>query len=96
MGFGKKNKTKSKPKKNKIVENLKKEFNINEGPAMEYANDIKQIDKTEKLKAKAVTKLVKNLEKKGFKKEAKNLNYIYSIYEDKFTSYIQELMDKLQ
>jgi len=81
-----------------VTEALKKEFGdtINEGPAMEYVNDVKQIEKTEKLKAKAVKNLAKVLDKKGFKKEAKNLNYVYSIYEDKFSSYIQELMNKLQ
>ena len=99
MGYGDKPKKKVvKKHKPSVTEALKKEFGdtINEGPAMEYVNDVKQIEKTEKLKAKAVKNLAKVLDKKGFKKEAKNLNYVYSIYEDKFSSYIQELMNKLQ
>ena len=93
----KKKVVKTQPKPS-ITEGLKEQFGdvINEGPAMEYVNDVKQIEKTEKLKAKAVKNLAKVLDKKGFKKEAKNLNYVYSIYEDKFSSYIQELMNKLQ
>ena len=31
---------------------------LNEGPAYEYAKDVKQIEKTEKLKGKPVNKLV--------------------------------------
>lgn len=100
LGMSDKQPKKKVVKKHKptITENLKKQFGdtINEGPAMEYVNDVKQIEKTEKLKAKAVKNLAKVLDKKGFKKEAKNLNYVYSIYEDKFSSYIQELMNKLQ
>ena len=68
---------------------------IKEGPAYEYANYVKQIEKTENLKAKAVSKFVKVLQKKGFKKEAKNVAHVYDMYEDKFTSYLKELMDKL-
>ena len=83
-----------------VTDILKEQFGdtkikVNEGPAYEYAKDVKQIEKTEKLKGKAVNKLVKALEKKGFKKEAKNLSYVYSLYEDKFTSYLDELVDKL-
>ena len=83
--------------KSSITEGLKEQFGdvINEGPAYEYANYIKQIEKTENLKAKAVSKFVKVLEKKGFKKEAKNLAYVYSIYDDKFGSYLKDLVDKL-
>ena len=36
MGYNDKKKKESKPKQNKIVEELKQEFNINEGPAFEY------------------------------------------------------------
>ena len=100
IGYSDKQPKKKVVKKHKpsVTEGLKKQFGdtINEGPAMEYVNDVKQIEKTEKLKAKAVKNLAKVLDKKGFKKEAKNLNYVYSIYEDKFSSYIQELMNKLQ
>ena len=99
LGFSDKQPKKKVVKKHKpsVTEGLKKQFGdrINEGPAYEYANYVKQIEKTENLKAKAVSKFVKVLEKKGFKKEAKNLSYVYDMYEDKFGSYIKELVDKL-
>jgi len=99
MGYGKKpiKKVVKEQPKPSITEGLKEQFGdvINEGPAYEYANYVKQIEKTENLKAKAVSKFVKVLEKKGFKKEAKNLSYVYDMYEDKFGSYIKELVDKL-
>ena len=45
MGYGDKKKE-SKPKQNKIVEELKQEFNINEGPAYEYKKHSKKIEKS--------------------------------------------------
>ena len=33
MGYGDKKKTESKPKQNKVLESIKDEFNLNEGPA---------------------------------------------------------------
>jgi hypothetical protein len=46
MGYGDKKTKESKPKQNKIVEELKQEFNINEGPAYEYKKHSKKIEKS--------------------------------------------------
>ncbi len=46
MGYGNKRKKESKSKQNRIVEELKQEFNINEGPAFEYKKHAKNIDKS--------------------------------------------------
>ena len=45
----------------------------------------------------AISKAAKanNMPVSEFKKEAKNLSYVYSLYEDKFSSYLDELVDKL-
>ena len=45
MGYGDKKK-KSKPKQNKVLESIKDEFNLNEGPAYEYKKHSKKIDKS--------------------------------------------------
>ena len=39
MGYGNKKIKKSKPNKNKVLESIKDEFNLNEGPAYEYKKD---------------------------------------------------------
>ena len=49
MGYGDKKKVtkkESKPKVNEVLENIKDEFNINEGPAFEYKKHAKNIDKS--------------------------------------------------
>ena len=46
MGYGDKKKVESKPKQNKVLESIKDEFNINEGPAYEYKKHSKKIDKS--------------------------------------------------
>ena len=86
-----------KKRKPSITEGLKKQFGdtINEGPAYEYANYLKNIEKTENLQAKAVNKLVKVLQKKGFKNEATNLAYTYMTNMRKFNEYLDELTGKL-
>lgn len=73
MGYGNKKKKQSKPKNNKIVEELKQEFNLNEGPAYEYRRDIKSIDKSYKQHGKSVLDLYDKLRKKGLDDEASNL-----------------------
>jgi len=98
MGYNGKPKKKEVVKKHvpTVTENLEKEFgSLSEGPAYEYANYVKQIEKTENLQAKAVNKFVKVLEKKGFKKEARNVAYTYMTSMRKFNDYLQELVDKL-
>ena len=95
MGYGDKKKKDSKPKQNKIVENIKQEFNLNEGPAYEYAKVLKSIEKGENIQAKAVNNFVKLLKKKGFPKEATNVAYTYMGTMRKFNDYLEELKGKL-
>ena len=64
MGYGDKKK-KSKSKHNKIVEELKQEFNINEGPAFEYKKHAKKIDKSLKELQKYYLDFYETLRKKG-------------------------------
>jgi len=70
MGYGDKKKKESKPKQNKIVEELKQEFNINEGPAFEYKKHAKNIDKSLKGLQKSYLDLYDSLRKKGLDDEA--------------------------
>ena len=70
MGYGNKKKKKSKSKHNKIVEDLKQEFNINEGPAFEYKKHAKNIDKSLKGLQKSYLDLYDSLRKKGLDDEA--------------------------
>jgi len=69
MGYGDKKK-KPKPKQNKIVEELKQEFNINEGPAYEYKKHSKKIDKSLKDLQKNYLDFYESLRKKGLHDEA--------------------------
>ena len=66
MGYG----DKKKPKQNKIVEELKQEFNINEGPAYEYKKHSKKIDKSLKDLQKNYLDFYESLRKKGLHDEA--------------------------
>ena len=61
MGYG----DKKKPKQNKIVEELKQEFNINEGPAYEYKKHSKKINKSLKDLQKNYLDFYETLRKKG-------------------------------
>ena len=70
MGYNDKKKKESKPKQNKIVENIKQEFNINEGPAFEYKKHAKNIDKSLKGLQKSYLDLYDSLRKKGLNDEA--------------------------
>ena len=73
MGYSEKKKVteeKSEPKQNKIVEELKQEFNINEGPAFEYKKHAKNIDKSLKGLQKSYLDLYDSLRKKGLNDEA--------------------------
>jgi hypothetical protein len=92
----KKKAVKEQPKPS-VTDTLKEEFGstVNEGPAYEYASYLKNIEKTENLQAKAVNKLVKVLQKKGFKNEATNLAYTYMTNMRKFNEYLDELTGKL-
>ena len=70
MGYNDKKKTKSKPKQNKVLESIKDEFNINEGPAFEYKKHAKNIDKSLKGLQKSYLDLYDSLRKKGLNDEA--------------------------
>ena len=70
MGYGNKKTKKSKPKQNRIVEELKQEFNINEGPAFEYKKHAKKIDKSLKELQKYYLDFYETLRKKGLDDEA--------------------------
>ncbi len=72
MGYGNKKKKESESKQNKIVEDLKQEFNINEGPAFEYKKHAKNIDKSLKGLQKSYLDFYEVLRKKGLDDEASN------------------------
>tara|TARA_R110002020_G_scaffold415328_1_gene624691 strand:- start:367 stop:675 length:309 start_codon:yes stop_codon:yes gene_type:complete len=95
MGYGKKKNKESKPKQNKVLESIKDEFNINEGPSYEYANYMKKIEKAENIQAKEVNNLVKLLTKKGLKKEATFLAGAYMKSMGEFDKYLKTLYGKL-
>jgi hypothetical protein len=65
MGYGDKKKKESKPKQNKVLESIKNEFNINEGPAFEYKKHAKNIDKSLKGLQKSFLDFYELLRKKG-------------------------------
>ena len=69
MGYGDKKK-KSKPKQNKVLESIKDEFNLNEGPAYEYKKHSKKIEKSLKDLQKNYLDFYEVLRKKGLNDEA--------------------------
>ena len=73
MGYGDKKKVtkkQSKPKVNEVLQNIKEEFNLNEGPAFEYKKHAKNIDKSLKELQKSYLDLYDSLRKKGLNREA--------------------------
>ena len=70
MGYNNKKKKESKPKQNKVLESIKDEFNINEGPSYEYKKHAKNIDKSLKGLQKSYLDLYDSLRKKGLNDEA--------------------------
>jgi len=70
MGYSENKKEESKPKQNKILESIKDEFNINEGPAFEYKKHAKNIDKSLKGLQKSYLDFYEVLRKKGLNDEA--------------------------
>ena len=70
MGYGDKKTKKSKPKQNKVLESIKDEFNLNEGPAYEYKKHSKKIDKSLKDLQKNYLDFYESLRKKGLDDEA--------------------------
>ena len=93
MGY----KEQTKPKVNKVLESIKEEFGyVNEGPAYEYAKSTKNIEKSWKNTHKAVMGLVKELQKKGLKKEAFKIEKLMERMWSEFDHFFEETMDKLQ
>ena len=70
MGYSNKKTKKSKPKQNKVLESIKNEFNLNEGPAYEYKKHSKKIDKSLKDLQKNYLDFYEVLRKKGLNDEA--------------------------
>ena len=70
MGYGKKKNKESKPKENKVLESIKDEFNLNEGPAYEYKKHSKKIEKSLKDLQKNYLDFYETLRKKGLNDEA--------------------------
>ena len=70
MGYSNKKTKKSKPKQNKVLESIKNEFNLNEGPAYEYKKHSKKIDKSLKDLQKNYLDFYESLRKKGLDDEA--------------------------
>ena len=70
MGYNDNKKKESKPKKNKIVEELKQEFDLSEGPAYEYKKHHTKISKSLKDLQKNYLNFYDSLRKKGMHDEA--------------------------
>ena len=92
MGYG----DKKKPKKNKVLESIKDEFNINEGHAFEYKKHAKNIDKSLKGLQKSYLDLYDSLRKKGLNDEASDFldNYKKNIvdFTKKYKKNFRKLM----
>ena len=64
--------------------------NVNEGPAYEYANQISKIEKLYDVYWDAVKDLGRTLEKKGLRKEAKQLYMTYRKQVSKFSQWFSK------
>ena len=96
MGYNDKKKKESKPKQNKVLESIKDEFNINEGPAFEYKKHAKNIDKSLKGLQKSYLDFYETLRKKGLNDEASDFldNYKKNIVD--FTKKYKKNFRKLR
>ena len=96
MGYNDKKKKESKPKQNKVLESIKDEFNINEGPAFEYKKHAKNIDKSLKGLQKSYLDFYETLRKKGLNDEASDFldNYKKNIvdFTKKYKKNFRKLM----
>ena len=96
MGYNDKKKKESKPKQNKVLESIKDEFNINEGPSYEYKKHAKKIDKSLKELQKSYLDLYDSLRKKGLNDEASDFldNYKKNIvdFTKKYKKNFRKLM----
>ena len=75
-----------------VTDILKEEFGdtINEGPAYEYGDQISKIDKLYDVYWDAVKDLGRTLEKKGLRKEAKQLYMTYRKQVSKFSQWFSK------
>ena len=75
-----------------VTDTLKEEFGdtINEGPAYEYGDQISKIDKLYDVYWDAVKDLGRTLEKKGLRKEAKELYMTYRKQVSKFSQWFSK------
>ena len=99
MGYGDKKKVtkkESKSKVNKVLQNIKEEFNLTEGPAFEYKKHAKNIDKSLKGLQKSYLDLYDSLRKKGLDDEASDFldNYKKNIvdFTKKYKKNFRKLM----
>ena len=96
MGYGDKKKKSSKPKVNKILKNIKEEFNLNEGPSYEYRKPLKNIEKDLKNFSIEVLDFYELLRGKGLDKEANYLlNNIYKKHIIGFSKEFKKFARKL-
>ena len=83
----------SKPMESGLTEFEKEE--MNEGPAYEYGDQISKIDKLYDVYWDAVKDLGRTLEKKGLRKEAKQLYLTYRKQVSKFSQWFSKFSDGL-
>ena len=95
MGYNDKKKKESKPKQNKVLESIKDEFNINEGPSYEYKKHAKKIDKSLKELQKSYLDLYDSLRKKGLNDEAADFLDNYKKNKVDFTKKYKKNFSKL-
>ena len=95
MGYGDKKTKKSKPKQNKVLQNIKEEFNINEGPAYEYKKHSKKIEKSLKDLQKNYLDFYETLRKKGLTDAANDLLDSYKNNIIKFGLEVKKIMRKI-
>ena len=101
LGFPKKKEKKQvipEEPKPSVTEVLKEEFGdtVNEGPAYEYAKYTKKIDKLYDAYWDSVKDFGRVLEKKGLRKQSKELYMKYRKQVSGFQQWFDKLMDSLQ
>ena len=87
-------------KKPTVVDAIKEEFSLNEGPAYEYSRYVDKIKKSEKQLEKSVMQFKKVLLKKGLGDEGKTLSWLYmslvgkgrKAFMDKFETMMRKLV----
>lgn len=82
-------------KKPTVVDAIKEEFGLNEGPAYEYANYVKKIEKSFKVYQNSVEDLVDLLNKKGLKKQGNMFSRSFMKQVRKWNDFFNRQMRKL-